>query len=515
MYNKSKNHLLSLDVRNFFIEWIFLIFFLLTISIFVSYILFHQNEDILEREEERLLTQAKILNDNLLNQINSINQALLSIRSIAENESVLEQKNKEHLEEHLRTFVKVLPYLRTFIVLDKEGQVKATNRTDILGFNYSSRDYFINVKNNPSKGKLYINAPYKTLLGAWTINLAVMLSDEKGDFNGMVLAVFEPLELMKTLESVFYSSDMRTSIIHGNGTLFLIAPQKDEVLGKKINAEDSFLYKHKLGNKLNSIYRGISYIANDERLVAFYTVKPKNIDIDLPLYITVSRDLNALYMNIKNEIYMVVSLVLILILSSIFGLYLLQRKRYLARVKELDQEEEKKKILETYAYIDSVTEIANRRYFDQFLDKEWRYCQRNGKDLSIVLIDIDNFKLYNDKYGHQAGDECLKKVARVLDDNLNRSHDFIARYGGEEFICILPSTNIEDAKVICEKLRVEIENLEIPHENSKVSNILTISIGVSSIVPTEEIQIEDLIRKADNALYLSKKSGRNRVSVEI
>jgi hypothetical protein len=145
LYNKSKNHLLSLDVRNFFIEWIFLIFFLLTISIFVSYILFHQNEDILEREEERLLTQAKILNDNLLNQINSINQALLSIRSIAENESVLEQKNKEHLEEHLRTFVKVLPYLRTFIVLDKEGQVKATNRTDILGFNYSSRDYFINV----------------------------------------------------------------------------------------------------------------------------------------------------------------------------------------------------------------------------------------------------------------------------------------------------------------------------------------------------------------------------------
>ena len=342
-----------------------------------------------------------------------------------------------------------------------------------------------------------------------------MLSDEKGDFNGMVLAVFEPLELMKTLESVFYSSDMRTSIIHGNGTLFLIAPQKDEVLGKRINAEDSFLYKHKLGNKLNSIYRVISYIANDERLVAFYTVKPNNIDIDLPLYITVSRDLNALYTNIKNEIYMVVSLVLILILSSVFGLYILQRKRYLARVKELDQEEEKKKILETYAYIDSVTEIANRRYFDQFLDKEWRYCQRNGKDLSIVLIDIDNFKLYNDKYGHQAGDECLKKVARVLDDNLNRSHDFIARYGGEEFICILPSTNIEDAKVICEKLRVEIENLKIPHENSKASNILTISIGVSSIVPTEEMQIEDLIRKADNALYLSKKSGRNRVSVEI
>ena len=206
---------------------------------------------------------------------------------------------------------------------------------------------------------------------------------------------------------------------------------------------------------------------------------------------------------------------IILILSSIIGLYLLQRKRYFSRIKEIEQEEEKRKILETYAYIDSMTQIANRRYFDQFLDKEWRYCQRNKKNLCIVLIDIDNFKLYNDRYGHQAGDECLKKVARVLDDNLNRSHDFIARYGGEEFICILPNTNIEDAKVICEKLRVEIENLKIPHEDSKTSNVVTISIGISCTIPNENIEMNDLIRKADNALYLSKKAGRNKLSVEL
>ena len=308
---------------------------------------------------------------------------------------------------------------------------------------------------------------------------------------------------------------MRSSIIHGDGTLFLMAPKKDEVLGIKINTENSFLYKHKLGNKLNSIYKGKTFIANDNRLVAFYTVNPQNIDVDSSLYITVSRDLNALYVNIRTEIYIVVALMIILILSSIIGLYLLQRKRYFSRIKEIEQEEEKRKILETYAYIDSMTQIANRRYFDQFLDKEWRYCQRNKKNLCIVLIDIDNFKLYNDRYGHQAGDECLKKVARVLDDNLNRSHDFIARYGGEEFICILPNTNIEDAKVICEKLRVEIENLKIPHEDSKTSNVVTISIGISCTIPNENIEMNDLIRKADNALYLSKKAGRNKLSVEL
>ncbi len=206
---------------------------------------------------------------------------------------------------------------------------------------------------------------------------------------------------------------------------------------------------------------------------------------------------------------------LILVLSSVFGLFLLQKKRYFARLQEIEQDEEKRKILENYAYIDSLTEIANRRYFEQFLDKEWRYCQRNKMNLSIALIDIDNFKLYNDKYGHQTGDECLKMVARVLDDNLNRSHDFVARYGGEEFICILPNTNIENAEIICERLRVEVENLKILHEDSKTSNVVTISIGLSCIIPNEKIEKNDLIRKADNALYLSKKSGRNRVSIEL
>ncbi|QKF73194.1 diguanylate cyclase [Aliarcobacter faecis] len=515
MYNKSKNYLLNLDVRNFFLEWIFLIFFLLALGIFVSFIIFNKNENILQREEERLSTQAKILNDNLLNQINSINQALLLTREGVERGDLEDKKSKEHLEEHIKMFIKVIPTLRTFVVLDKNGKVTATNRTDISEFNHSTKDYFLNVKNNPSRTKIYINTPYKTMLGTWTINLALMLNDEKGNFNGIVLAVFEPLELLKNLESVFYASDMRSSIIHGDGTLFLMAPQNDEALGKKIDSENSFLYKHKLGNKLTSVYKGTSYISNDERLVAFYTVKPQNIDIDSPLYITVSRDLNALYINIKNENYIVVVLMLILILSSVFGLFLLQKKRYFARLQEIEQDEEKRKILENYAYIDSLTEIANRRYFEQFLDKEWRYCQRNKMNLSIALIDIDNFKLYNDKYGHQTGDECLKMVARVLDDNLNRSHDFVARYGGEEFICILPNTNIENAEIICERLRVEVENLKILHEDSKTSNVVTISIGLSCIIPNEKIEKNDLIRKADNALYLSKKSGRNRVSIEL
>ncbi len=515
MLLKQKNNLLNLDIRNFFIEWIFLIFFLLSLSIFVSYLVFSQYEEVLQNEEERLLTQTKILNDRLSDEINSVYKALLSVRNSIEKFDIENNKDKEHIEEHIKMFIDVIPTVRSFIILNKDATVISANKHELLGLNYAQREYYINAKNNPSKEKLYISSPYKSTLGVWTINLSVILSDEKGNFNGMILAVFEPLKLMKILESIFYANDMRSTIIHADGTVFLIAPNNSEIIGKNLNDGSSYFYKHRLGNKIFSIYSGKSYLSNDERLVSFYTLKPDGINIDTPLYVTVSRDLKFLYEQIKNEFYLIVVLMIFLIVSSVLGLYILQRKRYFARLQEIEQEEEKIKILETYAYIDALTQIANRRYFEQFLEKEWRYCQRNSKSLCIALIDIDNFKLYNDRYGHQAGDECLKKVARVLEDSLNRSHDFVARYGGEEFICILPNTNIESATMICEKLRVEVENLAISHEESKTSNIVTISVGISCVVPTENIEPNDLIRKADNALYLSKKTGRNKINIEV
>lgn len=166
------------------------------------------------------------------------------------------------------------------------------------------------------------------------------------------------------------------------------------------------------------------------------------------------------------------------------------------------------------AYIDSLTKIANRRYFDGFLEKEWSYCKRNQKELSIILLDIDFFKQYNDTYGHQAGDLCLQKIARCLEDKLNRSHDLVARYGGEEFICILPNTNKFDAINIATKLKIAVQNLEIPHENSRISSIVTISLGVSTVIPKDKLEKTKLIKKAYNALYLAKENGRNRVEFE-
>ncbi|MBM3845708.1 MAG: diguanylate cyclase [Verrucomicrobia bacterium] len=159
---------------------------------------------------------------------------------------------------------------------------------------------------------------------------------------------------------------------------------------------------------------------------------------------------------------------------------------------------------------DGLTGIANRQHFDEQLDREWRRCQRNGKQVSLVMIDVDGFKLYNDHYGHQAGDDCLRTVAQALKKTIMRPGDILARYGGEEFVVILPETDLPGAAAVAERLRDAVERLELHHEKSPCSDHVTISLGVACCSPTARMESITLVRHADRALYRAKKSGRNR-----
>ncbi|MCP4696710.1 MAG: diguanylate cyclase [Gammaproteobacteria bacterium] len=162
--------------------------------------------------------------------------------------------------------------------------------------------------------------------------------------------------------------------------------------------------------------------------------------------------------------------------------------------------------------IDGLTGLSNRRRFDEYLDQEIRRGRRqqNGA-ISLILMDVDHFKKYNDCYGHLEGDECLKAVASVLKESLERPADLAARYGGEEFVCILSETKPSGAQSIAEKLRKEIENLRIPHQTSPVSDYVTISLGCVTVSLKNEVTPNFLLEKADQLLYQAKGKGRNRV----
>lgn len=160
---------------------------------------------------------------------------------------------------------------------------------------------------------------------------------------------------------------------------------------------------------------------------------------------------------------------------------------------------------------DGLTNIPNRRTFDEFLYEEWRRCTRLKKPISLAIIDLDHFKELNDTYGHQSGDDCLIKVGALLKQLTNRPSDFCARYGGDEFVFVWGDTSLEQAEPLANKLLNMISELNIPNSNSSISEHLTVSIGLAELIPTRDSEESELISKADQMLYRAKESGKNRL----
>ena len=199
-------------------------------------------------------------------------------------------------------------------------------------------------------------------------------------------------------------------------------------------------------------------------------------------------------------------------------LYLLQQQRddAYSKLEQLTLElEQRNTELSRLSTVDGLTGIANRRCFDTTLDREWRRASREQGELSLILTDIDFFKRYNDAYGHPAGDECLRQVARCLAESIRRPTDLAARYGGEEFALLLPGTNLAGAAVLAEAVRGRVAALGLEHRGSDVAPHVTLSLGIASFQPDAGHQHEELISRADQALYAAKRGGRNQYSVQL
>jgi diguanylate cyclase (GGDEF)-like protein/PAS domain S-box-containing protein len=188
---------------------------------------------------------------------------------------------------------------------------------------------------------------------------------------------------------------------------------------------------------------------------------------------------------------------------------------FIALLHDITHHKQSEDALQRAAMVDSLTQIANRRHFDAFLEKEWQRAIRNAQPLSLVVLDVDYFKLYNDTFGHAAGDVCLQKVAQALQAHALRPTDLAARYGGEEFVLLFAETPIDAAARLAEAIRATVEGLQLLNPRSSASRWLTVSVGVATIVPTQLDEIEQLFVCADRAMYAAKESGRNRVETTV
>jgi len=200
---------------------------------------------------------------------------------------------------------------------------------------------------------------------------------------------------------------------------------------------------------------------------------------------------------------------------AVFGIYRDISDRVKAERSLLEsrrQLEEANALLELTSNLDGLTAIPNRRSFDHFYELEWRRAAREMKAISLIMIDVDFFKSFNDHYGHPAGDKCLRLIAQAL-QVINRPGDMVARYGGEEFVAVMSGTSLDGARRMGEQMRERVLELRLPHERSSVAAQVTISLGVASQLPDGKSQSKELLLKADQALYMAKSRGRNRVAV--
>ena len=179
------------------------------------------------------------------------------------------------------------------------------------------------------------------------------------------------------------------------------------------------------------------------------------------------------------------------------------------RTYQLKQQNEKLQYILKISNTDSLTGIPNRYCWETVLQRDWKKCIRESQSISLIMIDIDFFKLFNDTYGHPQGDICLKKVAQVIQKTLKRPTDLVARYGGEEFVVVLPNTDKSGAMSVAEIIRTEVNGLKIIHEASKIDKYITISLGLATTIPTINSHPDELITQADKALYFAKEEGRN------
>ena len=186
-------------------------------------------------------------------------------------------------------------------------------------------------------------------------------------------------------------------------------------------------------------------------------------------------------------------------------------------IHHIKQLEKQNITLKSLSETDELTGLANRRWFNSTIEQEWERLGNQNNSLSLLLVDIDYFKVYNDLYGHPAGDVCLQKIAQALTECVNRSTDLVSRYGGEEFAVLLPMSNTQRGVQVAQRIQHQIKALQITVENPRVicfpENVVTVSIGVASIIPSSDFNWRDLVEAADRSLYQSKRKGRNRITV--
>ncbi|WP_210250339.1 GGDEF domain-containing protein [Methylobacterium planeticum] len=391
----------------------------------------------------------------------------------------------------------------SIVVLDAVGNVVTSSQSAIPpAFNSADREYFRYFATH-ADDELHVSPPsISRLSGQWVIMLSRRISNPDGSFAGVVAgAIF--LDYFRGLFTAAGADHAGTVTLYGpGGTVAMREPFDPRQIGTSVADTESYqeILKAKSGS-----FVGPAMLGEGNRHFAFAHIG------DYPLQLSAAVPPGEIYADWQRKALGLGSVVLCLcgvtvLLTWLFGRELTQRRRAEEATAELNVE------LAQLATTDALTGLANRRRFDEVLGQEWRRSVRSQQPLSLLILDADCFKGFNDRYGHQQGDEALKLIARSIEAATDDSHDIACRIGGEEFAVVLPDTDIKGALVVADRIRDAVAGWKVPHEASP-HGVLTVSCGLAQIPMTPAVDPAALVTAADKALYEAKRLGRDRVSV--
>ncbi|WP_175650322.1 sensor domain-containing diguanylate cyclase [Pseudomonas sp. Marseille-P9899] len=405
----------------------------------------------------------------------------------------------------------LMPQLSGITVYDRQGRwLMASNRPTPAGANSSDRAYFIHHRDDPSR-EPFIGPPIRSRANQeWVITISRRFNYADGSFAGVVAVTLGIENFLRLFGTLDLGQDGAIGLTNTDGTLLVRYPFREQDMGR--NFSNSPIYAKYLVDKTVGTASFTSSLDGVERLYAF-----RKSD-RLPLVTTVALGKHEALAAWRLEAMLSLLVVsgLLAVIGVIGWLLIRDIRRRITVEGDLrvaqQQLLDSNKQLERLAMDDALTGLANRRCFDQTLAMEIRRAQRDATPLTLLMLDIDFFKRYNDRYGHPAGDACLREVASALAGCIRRPPDLVARYGGEEMAIILPNTDVEGATVVAKLVLEALNRLDILHAESPFGHV-TVSIGLACASgPALEPQ-QALIDAADRALYAAKEGGRNRLVV--
>ncbi|MEE5053776.1 sensor domain-containing diguanylate cyclase [Pseudomonas alliivorans] len=391
------------------------------------------------------------------------------------------------------------PYKGDLVLLDNRGEIIADSLSVIpRDDNFSDRSYFKEHATDPSL-ELHVSSPYKTRWGYkdWCIGFSRRMSGPNDEFMGIASAAMRLVYFKQLFMSQRLGNDSSINLINTQGILIVRHPEKDgqDLIGKDYSRTANFQRMLREGEGSFSAW---STQLNAQRFYTFSRVG------NLPLIVVIGQSEAEVYAVWRRNAWLVGSATSVLCLGILWLTGLLCR--------ELRRRQRAEDQLACLAATDGLTGLDNRRQMDASMETEWSRAQRSGKPLSMLMIDVDHFKAFNERHGHQGGDQALRKVAQTIASNIRRPGDMAARYGGEEFVVVLPETDSKGALNIAENVRKAIETLPpFPGDEQPI----TVSIGVASQTVHSGDKLAAFFGIADKALYQAKNNGRNRVELRV